>query len=1397
MMISLKKNKFQIGKKTLSVIMALSLALMMLPSTLFKTQASAAEPQDQNDVIVKTDSDMTNFGQFAFNPNSNAANISTYTQNDLLHAIGCKAETESSLLEQASSEIKALLIENKLSLNDNDLTAPKEGYKLTTTSIKSIESKLNSLKATYDNDKKIAKFITSAPSNNQENGEIVINADYAKLIADYDVVFADSKISITQPKEIIVKTKICDGKIIITPSASKNADGSLIYKLTADISIKNLNTLTNKINVSVLLNEDNNYIDNMTVLKDEGNWYDVDLSNYITSSQPMMSPEDESKNLANIINSSNVCVAGDETANRPDLWLGVVPDYRDKLLQNTSYTLQWDNEQTVTIITESTPEKETEDITKYFAWYRDDKRTEKWAPTESSDYIDPNFTKKQFKVNAPESMTSDEISNILYFYDCTGKGQELCKTKLDYNDTFCGNIEVRNSENPSEDANTSYTIQDKTDASFDKFEDCIERWVTFPSDNKPAKTKDGALYVKLNNENNEGQNIIKKWDYKFKFEESNGYLGYEVHNESDGVIEKILDFFFHSGNVKIRFNFDSSIAEKYKCKYTKMDLDNFEVKGDDGFENKSVTLNDLKKDGPDSDVCYFEYSVPDATYISDDEELSTIVKFTNDSTVTPKHNEHIHTTKKVITSNNTDESIVANAPAPKSVAVDWKTKDGEQINEPSAVGTQDLIATVKLTMPDGEGHIFDYTRRAFTEGLKDSEKEVLATLEDKSNPDSNANSKKIYYYDEFNQDSNNDNVWLAPIPIHCDNGTEHTFTLKINKVHDLLGRPAKSGQTEDYSCTFSIDKRDPELTVSWYPVQPVGTYGNYYNQPVRTATICVNEMNFDPDKINIYQEYKDENWNSTGEKRLDKLTWDNKNGYDHTATVICDKNGDYNIKIEGKDKIGHLLHVKGEQKTDPAYTDSFTIDTVAPTVSISFDNNAVVNGKYYTGTRTAIISVNERNWAEPEMITNPIITAGNDGTMGSVNQSGWEQSSTNVYTKTVSFATEGTYALTLHGADKATNNMQTQSVNEFIIDWTKPAIQISGIENRQAYGDVAQPTVTINDANMSSSTTCNVESLGATAGHPYSASPAASDAQYVYSYGNPEKVAENDGVYRISVNAQDMAGNMDVQEMVWSVNRFGSTYVINADTETMMNGYVNNDNLKDVVITEINPSGTESHSVEMTKGSFTETLNEGSDYTANATGGDGSWFECTYTIPKAFFKEDGKYTLNYYSKDKAGNESENTMENRNKDRNSAVNVQFMLDNAKPSVSYKNLSEPQYAETNHSVTAKFEDNSDKFSEAKVIINGEEKYVSGEELDKNNKEINFDLKESPAPYKIETVAIDKAGNEMDRDVKDVVVTSNPFLLWFYNTPLFVGSLVGAAAIIAGVLFLLFKRGIIFKK
>lgn len=85
--------------------------------------------------------------------------------------------------------------------------------------------------------------------------------------------------------------------------------------------------------------------------------------------------------------------------------------------------------------------------------------------------------------------------------------------------------------------------------------------------------------------------------------------------------------------------------------------------------------------------------------------------------------------------------------------------------------------------------------------------------------------------------------------------------------------------------------------------------------------------------------------------------------------------------------------VKGTTSTE--YTESFTVDRTAPTCNVSFDNNSVVNGMYYTAARTATITIVERsfNGDSPEVLSSfinvqPDSIAGNDGHVGSYSENG-------------------------------------------------------------------------------------------------------------------------------------------------------------------------------------------------------------------------------------------------------------------------------------------------------------------------------------------------------------------------------------------------------------------------
>lgn len=517
MLSSTRGNSFGISKKILCVIMTISLSLMMLPSALFRTEAMAETPAN-DDVFVKADSDMTNFGQFAYNPNSNAANISTYTQNDLLHAIGCKAETEVSLQDQVANEVKAFLVKNQFSLVDDVFPVAKEGYTLKGTSIANVASQLASLTATYDKTKGTAKFVTAAPASSLDTGVVIITAEYAKLVAEYDAVFSNLTTDLAQAQELLINTKTCEGKVTITPTANKDANGKTVYKLNVDTAIKNINTLTTNYNVSVRLDTNAEPNDNSGEAN-EGEATDVDLNSIIGEQDMRTIPNmcEKIKSLVNTTAARTLDIGGTPTP----VYLGIKGE-ASALLATSAYTLTNTNTQTVTVNTTNT-----------FDLYTDEARVTQVTPTQQLTFITSNFTVK------PAAFMSDaEITSALEFWD---EEAEVATDITQPDAFFTGEVTVK--------AKANHSVADATKTSINFSESCVP---------KLTEKSDTIKTVKLLTQFTSSDNVIKKLEKDLTFKTDNGFIGYEIkrHDTSDlSIFDQIHDFFFASGNVDVTFKF--------------------------------------------------------------------------------------------------------------------------------------------------------------------------------------------------------------------------------------------------------------------------------------------------------------------------------------------------------------------------------------------------------------------------------------------------------------------------------------------------------------------------------------------------------------------------------------------------------------------------------------------------------------------------------------------------------------------------------------------------------------------------------------------------------------------------------------------------------------------------
>lgn len=111
------------------------------------------------------------------------------------------------------------------------------------------------------------------------------------------------------------------------------------------------------------------------------------------------------------------------------------------------------------------------------------------------------------------------------------------------------------------------------------------------------------------------------------------------------------------------------------------------------------------------------------------------------------------------------------------------------------------------------------------------------------------------------------------------------------------------------------------------------------------------------------------------------------------------------------------------------------------------------------------------------------------------------------------------------------------------------------------------------------------------------------------------------------------------------------------------------------------------------------------DYTLEVEGGEDQWKVYTYTIKASCFEEEGEYTLNIYSEDRASNTSTNQVK--------AKNIEFVVDKTAPSISVANLeNRGRYSENTHTFTLSVKDNT-RLSYVELYLDGQLVHTYGEE------------------------------------------------------------------------------------
>ena len=545
------------------------------------------------------------------------------------------------------------------------------------------------------------------------------------------------------------------------------------------------------------------------------------------------------------------------------------------------------------------------------------------------------------------------------------------------------------------------------------------------------------------------------------------------------------------------------------------------------------------------------------------------------------------------------------------------------------------------------------------------------------------------------------------------------------KIRDLAGNKSDAISTKE----FVIDTKNPVATISFDNDNVKN--GKYYNA-ARTATIKVTDENFAASdssvSLNINAKYgsaKESEWTSDGE-----------NSYSKKITFAED--GYYSLTFSCRDKAAN--------QSNTEKVEEFVVDTTKPEISVSFNNNDAKNKIYYNAARTATITFKDISFSESLVG----VTSTGDKDLNAVPAIGSYSSDDNKYETTVKFEKDGRYGFKVSCEDLAGNVSDGYVSDVFVIDTEAPELEIVGVENMSANNGAVEPIINVTDLNLVN-TDVDITLTGSNNGAvSIDKLESSITGGYTFKLSDIAHEKENDDLYTLVAKVVDQAGNETEKTIKYSVNRFGSVYVLSDGTKNMVNKYYVTDP-QNVVITEINVDSLTYKDVSVTNDGNVKRLKEGKGYTTSDLTNDKGWHSISYTVDKKNFSTDGIYSVAVFSEDRATNKQSN----QSKD----AEVEFLLDMTAPSVVVSGLdSDGVYKEASHDFSINATDTIGVASMTVYVDDKELEAFSSEELAANGGTEVLTIPGKQDYQQIEVQCFDVAGNETRLAFNNVLIAEN---------------------------------------
>lgn len=441
----------------------------------------------------------------------------------------------------------------------------------------------------------------------------------------------------------------------------------------------------------------------------------------------------------------------------------------------------------------------------------------------------------------------------------------------------------------------------------------------------------------------------------------------------------------------------------------------------------------------------------------------------------------------------------------------------------------------------------------------------------------------------------------------------------------------------------------PEVTVM--PEQPIN---GFYNGDVKVAVKVVDPLvkgSYSGLKKVSYKVY-DKAISETKPTQSGTLyTFETKNPkqdqllkeWTGQITVDSSKNNSNNVVIE--------IFAEDNSLNTSRDDVSIKIDTTAPEINVSYNNNKVDSNRFFKADRTATIVVTERNF-NPDDVVIKITNTDGDAPVTTKwkKKAGTGNLDNTKWTTTVTYDKDGDYTFDIEYTDLADNKSggakygKSKAAKKFTIDKTAPVVSVSydnnSANNGKYFASGRTATIIVEEHNFdinrvdfvrtSKLNSKNITMPNVTWNHS----------------GDVHTATINytaDGDYKFDVKVKDKAGNNN-KTSNYGNSVAGKEFTIDKTiTKPTIKGVANGKSYKDDVIpsisfSDINYDAYEVRLLRTRMGEknvdVTSQLMKG--VSQNATGGSG-----TYNNFEKIADNDGIYTLYVKMIDKAGNEDSN------------------------------------------------------------------------------------------------------------------------------------------------------------